>query len=303
MDKTRTATLAGLLGYSIFGFSFIFCKMALEHTTPLTLLSLRFLLAFLVLNILMRVGRMKVSFRGKPVGLLVAMGLVQPVMYFICETYGIAMTSASFSGVMIGLSPVVGLIFGVLFLKERCTPLQVVCTVVSVVGVALTTTGGFGSVSVAGFLLLLGAITAAALFAIISRKVAASFSAIERTYVSFSFGSVIFTVIALLENRGDLRAMVRPLTVPSFWTALIYLAVVSSCGAFLLINFSLSHIQAGKVLIFNNFTTAISVLAGIFIMGDTFTWVQVMGILLIIAGVFGVSWQKPAEEVPEGANS
>ena len=81
------------------------------------------------------------------------------------------------------------------------------------------------------------------------------------------------------------------------------LAVLSSCGAFLLINFSLSYIQAGKVLIFNNFTTAISVLAGIFIMGDTFTWVQVVGILLIIGGVFGVSYQKPAEAVSEGANS
>jgi len=303
MDRTRIATLAGLLGYSIFGFSFLFCKIALEHTTPLTLLSLRFLLAFLVLNVMIRVGKMKVSFRGKPVGMLLAMGLVQPVMYFICETYGIAMTSASFSGVMIGLAPVMGLIFGVLFLKERCTLFQVSCTVVSVVGVALTTTGGFGLVSIAGFLLLLGAITAAALFAIISRKVAASFSAIERTYVSFSFGSVIFTVIALMENRGNLGAMVQPLTVSSFWIALFYLAVLSSCGAFLLINYSLGYVPAGKVLIFNNFTTAISVLAGIFIMGDTFTWVQVLGILLIIAGVFGVSYQKPAEAAPKGANS
>ena len=77
-----------------------------------------------------------------------------PVIYYICETHGIALTTASFSGVMIGLIPVAGLILGVLFLKEKCTFLQVVFTVLSVVGVGLTTTGGFGTFSLPGFLLL-----------------------------------------------------------------------------------------------------------------------------------------------------
>ena len=295
MDKTRIATLAGLLGYSIFGFSFLFCKIALEQTSPLTLISLRFVLAFLVFQLVLWMGKVKMNFRGKPVKTLLLMGFVQPVFYFITETYGVAMTSASFSGVMIGLAPVVGLIFGVLLLKERCTGLQIACTLLSVAGVALTTTGGFGTVSVVGFLLLMGAVIAAALFAILSRSVAPYFSAFERTYINLAFGSVVFTAIALFENRGDLSVMVRPLGISSFWISLLYLSVFSSVCAFLLINFSLSHVSAGKVLIFNNFTTVISVLAGILIMKDTFTWIQRVGIVLIIVGVFGVSYQKQPE--------
>ena len=294
MNQTWKASLAGLLGYSIFGFSFLFSKIALDLASPSVLLSVRFLMAFLVMNLLLLTGKQHISLRGKPVGMLLLLGLVQPVLYFLFEAYGISMTSASFSGVMIGLAPVVGLIFGVLFLKERCTLFQSVCTVLSVVGVAMTTTGGFGDIPLLGFMLLLGAVVSAALFAILSRRTAAHFSPFERTYVMFTLGSSVFTAIAFWENRQDLAALARPMGRVAFWAAVGYLAVASSVCAFLLINYSLSHISAGRALIFSNFTTVISVLAGIFIMGDSFTVVQLAGIVIITLSVFGVSAQKEA---------
>jgi len=287
----RRAYLATLLGYSIFGFSFLFSKIALGLVSPFVLLSIRFLVAFGVLNLLWLTGKCSLSLKGKPVGMLLLLGFVQPVLYFIFESYGISQTSASFSGVMIGLAPVVGLVFGVVFLKEKCTAFQVVCTLLSVVGVGMTTPGGFGA-SVTGFLLLLGAVVSAALFAILSRGVANHFSAFERTYVMFALGSAIFTVIALVQNRGNMEAALAGLRQPAFWGALGYLAVISSVCAFLLINYGLSYIPAGRALIFSNFTTVISVLAGILIMKDTFTPVQLLGIVIITASVFGVSIQK-----------
>lgn len=292
MSKTTTATLAGLLGYSILGFSFLFSKIALAWLSPLTLLSLRFLLAFLTLNLLLLTGKVRLELKGKPVRSLLLMGLVQPVFYFIFETYGIALTSATFSGIMISLAPMAGLIFGAVFLKERCTLFQAVCTLLSVLGVALTTTGGLGSFSLPGFLCLTGAVVCAALFAILSRGVAPHFSAFERTYVSFGMGSVAFTFIALAELRGDLSSLAVSLQQPAIWGCLVYLAIISSVVAFLLINYSLGYVNAGRILIFNNLTSAISVLAGILILRDSFTVVQLLGILLILIGVCGVSRQK-----------
>ena len=292
MNQTWKATLAGLLGYSIFGFSFLFSKIALDLVSPGVLLSVRFLVAFGVMNLLLLTGKQRISLRGKPVGMLLLLGLVQPVLYFLFEAYGISMTSASFSGVMIGLAPVVGLVFGVLFLKERCTLFQALCTVLSVVGVAMTTTGGFGDIPLLGFFLLLGAVVSAALFAILSRTTAEHFSPFERTYVMFALGSAVFTAIALWQNRQDLTVLTAAMNQWTFWAAIIYLAVVSSVCAFLLINYSLSHISAGRALIFSNFATVISVLAGILIMGDSFAPVQLVGIVIITLSVFGVSAQK-----------
>ena len=187
MNQMWKASLAGLLGYSIFGFSFLFSKIALDLVSPGVLLSVRFLVAFGVMNLLLLTGAQRISLKGKPVGMLLLLGFAQPVLYFLFEAHGISMTSASFSGVMIGLAPVVGLVFGVLFLKERCTAFQALCTVLSVVGVAMTTTGGFGSVSVKGFFLLLGAVVSAALFAILSRKTAAHFKKLTNLLKMFPF--------------------------------------------------------------------------------------------------------------------
>lgn len=291
MNQSLRAHLAALLGYSIFGFSFLFSKIALGMTSPFVLLSIRFLAAFAVLNLLWLTGKCTLSLRDKPVGMLVVLGLVQPVLYFILETYGISRTSSSFSGVVIGLAPVMGLVVGVAFLKEKCTAFQVVCTLLSVLGVGMTTTGGFGA-SWSGFFLLLGAVASAAFFAALSRGISTYFSAFERTYVMFALGSAVFTAIALVQSGGDLTAVMDALSRPAFWGAVGYLAVISSVCAFLLINYALSYIPAGRALIFSNFTTVISVVAGILIMKDTFTLMQLVGIVIITASVFGVSMQK-----------
>lgn len=292
MTNIQKAYGAEILANSIFGFSFLFSKIALDYTSPIVLISIRFIIAFLALNLLLFTGKAKLELKGKPVKWLLPLGLVQPVLYFICETYGIALTTSSFSGIIIGLIPVAGLVAGAVFLKEKCTLFQIVCTLLSVVGVAMTTTGGLGTVSIPGFLLLLGAVLSATAFSVLSRKTSAYFSPFERTYVMFALGSLVFTALALIQNGGDPAVFGAPMGEPLFWVAMLYLAIGSSVCAFLLVNYALSHLEAGRALIFSNFATVVSVLAGIFLMGDRFTAVQLWGIGIITLSVFGVSWQK-----------
>ncbi|MEE1139376.1 MAG: DMT family transporter, partial [Acutalibacteraceae bacterium] len=183
MNKTLKATLCCLLGYTIYGFSFLFSKIGFDLAMPNMLLAIRFTVAFFVLSLFVIAGKAKVSVKGKPVKKLLLMGLIQPCLYFVCEAKGIAMTTASFSGVIIGLVPVAGLVLGVIFLKEKCSIFQIVCTVLSVVGVALTTTGGMGEFSATGFILLIVSVLATTTFSILSRSISEEFSAFERTYV------------------------------------------------------------------------------------------------------------------------
>ena len=108
----------------------------------------------------------------------------------------------------------------------------------------------------------------------------------------FLLGSAVFIPMAIFEHKSDFSLMLKPFSEPLFCVSVLYLAVVSSVCAFLLINFALNHIPAGRALIFSNFTTVISVLAGIFIMGDSFSKIQLLGILIITVSVFGVSFRK-----------
>ncbi|MBR2079210.1 MAG: DMT family transporter, partial [Clostridia bacterium] len=251
MSKTMKATICCLLGYSIYGFSFIFSKIALDDSDPNVFLAIRFTIAFLILNLFILFGKGKISLKGKPVKKLLLMGFIQPVVYFICESHGIALTTASFSGLIIGLVPVMGLILGVIFLKETCSIFQIVCTVLSVIGVALTTTGGIGKVSVKGFILLLISIVATTVFSILSRSISKEFSAFERSYVMTGLGSISFIIVALFATRGDISVWTGPFKSQSFVWSVLYLAVVSSVIAFTLINYALNYLNVGHTLIFS----------------------------------------------------
>ena len=289
MKKQTLATLAALLGYTIFGFSFLFSTIALSQTTPITLLCIRLTLAFTALNLILLLRKIRFDFRGKPVKLLLLLGLVQPVIYFLCENYGISMTSTSFSGIIIGTIPVFGLLGGRLFLKESISLRQCICAAFSLLGVAMTTVGGTISFSPLGVVLLFMAAISSVLFNVISRSIAPHFTALERTYIMSALGFVTFTLLALVENRNDLSAILLPLHSPSFWISVSYLALVSSVGAFFLLNYANNYISSSAVSMFTNFTTVISILAGIFIMGDSFTTPQLCGIAIILVSMFVVS--------------
>lgn len=277
--------------YTIFGFSFLFSKKALGYAAPLLMVAIRFLVAFAALNLMLLTKRVSISLKGKPVGKLLLLGLIQPVLYFVCESYGIEQTSASFAGVMLGLLPVMGLICGRIFLKEKITLLQGICVVLSVAGVALTSLGGPIRASVSGTLFLFGAVVSAAMFAVISRDISDIFSPFERTYVMFFLGSVIFSLSAVIMQGAELGNALANLGHPEFWIGILYLAVISSVVAFMMLNYALNYIEASVQTIFSNFCTVVSVPAGILIMKDQFSLWQLAGVVIIIISVFGVSFQ------------
>ncbi len=197
----KLALLFSFLGYAIFGFSFIFSKEALRIATPFVLLAARFTVAFLIMNGLVLTGKFKVNLRGKSIKLLLLLGIVQPVIYFICENYGIQLLSTSFVGTIIALMPVSSLVLSVILLREKVRLFQVACAVVSVAGVFFTTLGqAAGSFSWIGFVLLLVAVLAASMFNVLSRKISEEFTAFERTYVMFALGCVTFITIALIQS-------------------------------------------------------------------------------------------------------
>ena len=85
MNKNNSllGSLAALFANIIFGFSFLFSKLALAVAHPLIILAVRFVAAFLILNLLWAMGFIKINFKGKPIGKLCLMALAQPLLYFI----------------------------------------------------------------------------------------------------------------------------------------------------------------------------------------------------------------------------
>ena len=68
MTDEQKGMLASTIAYIIFGFSYLFSKMALGVTEPMILLTLRFTVTFIGLNLLLLTGVFKVNFKGKNLG-------------------------------------------------------------------------------------------------------------------------------------------------------------------------------------------------------------------------------------------
>lgn len=299
--QTKIALLAAMTGNAIFGFSFMFSRLALEVASPFTMLMYRFIFAFLGLNLLafwsMNRGNeegkhdfLRFSLRGKPVLPLLALGFVQPVIYFLCESYGISMTNASFSGVIIALVPIAALGLGALLLREIPTRSQVLYSLLSIAGVIVMTLqqSAEGEIRPLGVVLLFGAVLSGVMFNIISRSISDRFSALERTYVMMGVGAVAFTLLALFEQRNSLAALLAPMDSMPFMLGMVYLSLASSIGAFLLLNYASGYLPVAQTTVFCNLTTVISVFAGVVFLREPFNIVSLAASAVIILGIWGV---------------
>ena len=288
-NKTILATLAALGAQVIFGFSFMFTKIALGSASPLTVIADRYIVAFVGMSIAMIFTKTKLKV-NKGIWKLVLMSLFQPVLYFLFETYGIEMTTSSFSSIMIALIPVVCMISGIFLLKEVPRPMQYVFTALSVMGVVIVALAGNadGTVKPLGIALLFGAVLSSVTYNITSRKISGEFSAIERTYAQTIIGLLVFTVIAFFENIDEPQKLVIYFANPQYFLAIFYLGIVSSVVAFILLNYANTHLPVAKTTVFSNITTIVSVTAGAIFLNESFTWQTALANVMIIAGVWGV---------------
>lgn len=298
MNNEKKGLIAVILGNSIFGFSFLFSRLALDVAVPSVLIACRFSVAFILLNLIVIIGgRIKnndgkalveFSLKGKPKKNILLLALFQPITYFIAENYGILYTSSSFAGIIIALIPLVGIMFDLIFFGQRITMKQSVCAVLSVVGVFFTTIGAQEmSSSSKGVILLLVAVVAGAMFYVFSSKAASDYSPLERTYVMFGLGSAFYIIFALAQCFGSYKAMLLvPLTTPIFWISIAYLSGVSSVVAFLLLNYGSEKISVSRATMLANLTTVISIVAGVVVLHEKFTISQVIGAIIILASVY-----------------
>ncbi len=229
MKKTTYATLAALCAQIIFGFSFMFTKIAQNGATPMTVIANRYMIALAGIIAAMFITGKKIRL-NKNVFKLALMSLFQPVLYFIFESYGIKLTTSAFSSVMISLIPVISMISGIFILNEVPSPLQYAFTALSVCGVIIMTYTGTidGTVTLLGVVLLFGAVISSVGYNITSRKLSAQFSVTERTFAMTIIGTFTFVTIALFENIDNPLKLVASFTDIKYTAAILYLGIASS---------------------------------------------------------------------------
>ena len=288
--------IAGIAFALMFGFSFMFSKMALESAvTPMGLIAYRFLLAFIVFEILRLTKVVKIRFEKKLFIPVFLVAFFQPILYFIFETYGLNLTTSSEAGMMIALIPVFVVILSSFILNEKPTNAQILFIILSLSGIILIQVmkpnSNEGQSTFLGLVLLLLAVLSAAGFNIASRNASKTVKPYEVTYFMMMSGAIVFNIIYLIQLgfSGNLNTYYQSLFNGNVYISIIYLGIVASIGGFFLVNFALGQLPAHVSSIYANLSTVVAVLAGYIFLGDELTIFTIIGGIMIILGVYGVA--------------
>ena len=244
MDKKQALKVysAAVICHVFWGFSFMASGYALKIAHVFLLLSHRFLLAFALMSLLVLFRFAKLKLRGKRVWLLIVLGLLEPVIYFFGEQYGILHSGTVFSGVMIAMIPVFCTLAAALILRERPTAGQVIFSVISVAGViGLGLMGSSsGTVELIGVIALIVAVIGATGYTLLSRRLSAEFSPFERTYMMIAVGAVVFTVCAAAVCKGDPAEYIRPFADVNYLLCVLFLSVCCSVICYFMSSYTIT---------------------------------------------------------------
>ena len=285
--KHTVAVITACVAFVIFGFSFMFSSIALSIAPTTVLLCFRFTAAVLTLSLVVAanalVGRIRgkawfsFSLRGKPLGGVLLLGLVQPVLYLVFENSSIRYTSSAVTGTVLAVVPVICILADVFISHETVTKLQILCAVACVGGVALVETGGETRISLLGFVCLLMTLVCDVGYYVLSRRASRQFS---------PMGMVVFVPAALIQGHGQMAELFLPAVQSApFWGSEFFLGAVSSVGAYGLLNFANATLTNSEASLIGNIGTVVSVLAGVLLLKDPFTPLQAVGVVVILVFV------------------
>ncbi|MGI6258208.1 MAG: DMT family transporter, partial [Anaerovoracaceae bacterium] len=246
--------------------------------------------AILVMAVCVAIGIVKINFKEKSWRPVLLVAFFCPIIYFIGETLGINYTTASESGAFLACIPVFCLIASTLFLKRKPFRQQVIGIGITLMGVLVTVlaVGATASFSLLGYLMLLLAVASYSIYSTLVEK-GEKYSGGEITFAMLLAGAIVFVTLAVAEAAatGDLRRLaLLPLESKGFLVAVLYQGIGCSVFAFFLMNVAISKIGVNRMSSFIGVSTVVSIMAGIFLLGETFTYAQIAGAVLIVIGVY-----------------
>ena len=291
--QKRQAKAIGLVVLSMvfYGISFPATRMALGSYGPITIVTSRLLISS-VLLMSMQMILLGVSALPKKRDLtwFIAIGVFQPFLYFLLETFGLQRVSPSVASIIIATIPVFTPVFSRWLLKERLTIFNILGLLASCAGVVILVTQGAHQdsidtgvqMSAAGFLMLFGAVIAAVIYTILVKKMPKEYSPLTITALQNTVGLLLFLPLMLI---FEVRETLEVGFVPAAVTSIIFLAVFASSLAFIFLNYGIQELGAARANGFVNLVPVVTAVVSFVFLGEHFGGMKILGMSIVFFGV------------------
>jgi len=266
------------------GFSFVWTKQALEVYSPITVIFFRLTISVIFLYILGKIFSFLKPVEKKDWKKFLLIAFWEPFSYFIGENYGLTQVSPTTASVIIATIPVFSPIAAYYFHKEKITILNFLGILLSVVGVFLVVlkTGFDFKINLKGLLFLFWAVISAVLYTVLVYGITKKYDVFTIVVYQNIFGALMFLPLFIFMEFNTVLA--TPF-VASAWLAIILLAIFASSFAFILFAYGIKHIGISRTNTLLNFIPVFTALFSFLVLGERFSWFNILGIFIVISGV------------------
>ncbi|PET98855.1 DMT family transporter [Bacillus cereus] len=293
MKQTILGAICLSLAASIWGGMYVVSKYVLDFIPPLTLVWLRFIIAFVVLYGILKLAekkqKKKVNIRKKDWLLFAWMGFIGYFISITCQFIGTKLSDAHTGSLVTSATPAFMVIFAALILKEKLTARRLLSTIIATIGVIIVIGWDIeiGSYFI-GTIILVGAAITWALLSIYVKIASIQFSSLVITTYAIFFSLFFITPFMIWELQTSSIGTVNTYVI----LGVLYLGIVSTAGAFFLWNKGLELIDASIGSLFFFFQPIVGSLLGWLLLNETLNSNFFIGGILIICSVFITTFEK-----------
>jgi len=226
----------------------------------------------------------------------------EPFMYFMGESFGMKHVSATVGSVIIATIPLFTPIAAWYFNKEKLSVLNFFGILISILGVFMViynVQSGLNA-SIKGIAILMVAVAAAAGYSVSLKKLAHKYNPLSIiTYQNF-FGIFFFAPFFFTFEYDHFKNAVISTEV---LIALIELAVFGSTLAFIFYTYAIKQIGINKANSFINLIPVFTAIFAYFVRGEILTSQKMIGITIVISGLFLTQISRFSKKAPKTITS
>ncbi|HLL98957.1 MAG TPA: DMT family transporter [Rubrobacteraceae bacterium] len=286
-EKRRASPLVEvslLLTVFFFGTNFTAVKLVVESVPPILFAATRFTLAGLLLLPLALLSGPEGRLSRRDLLPMLGLGLVGVTLTQSVFTLGVGLTTAANTALVYSTAPVWGMVLGFALGWEQPRASGVLGIGLCLGGVGAIVYGSldFAGTSLHGDVLILAAAVFWGSYTVLTLSFLRRYSALAVAAYAMTLGGLAAFPLAALDQSSLDFAALDGLT----WAAAAYSALCSSAFGFAAWGWGVSHVGANRVLIYQYLVTLTGVSTGILLLGEDFGVGQLVGAVVILAGVY-----------------
>lgn len=270
--------------------NFVVSKSLVEHASPMTLTTLRWLIAVVCLLPFVWWKEKRILPPRNAILPLLLMGITGVVLFNFFQFLALTQTTATNVGLISTLNMISIAIFSGIFLKEKINGLQVFSMILSLFGVVLVLTKGKISYLLSwdfnsGDLWMLVAVSIWGIYTVCSKWAMAKTSSLMSVLYSAIFGLIILLPMNLTDfSISNIN--------PAFVWSILYTGVISTVFCMVLWNICIQKLGSTTSGMFLNFNPIFTSILAFFLLGEQMTWIQGIGSAIVILGCYLFSYFK-----------